>query len=90
MLAFEAEVAVREACGARHGRPRLRREEGRAALQPFAKVEPLRFAAVRDDLTPLPEGQREATFSEALGSAALGRRAMVVNEFELARTREPA
>jgi len=72
------------------GRSPLRREERRAAVQPFAKVEPLRFTAVSDDLTPLPDAQREVTFTEALASAALTRRRMVVNEFELATTKEPA
>ena len=72
------------------GRSPLRREERRATVEPFAKVEPLRFAAVSDDLTPLPNAPRDVTFSEALGSAALARRSMVVNEFELARTKEPA
>ncbi len=72
------------------GRSPLRREERRATVQPFAKVEPLRFAAVTDDLALLPDAKRDVTFSEALGSAALKRRSMVVNDFELARITEPA
>ena len=67
------------------GRSPLRREERRATVQPFAKVEPLRFAAVTDDLALLPDAKRDVTFSEALGSAALKRRSMVVNDFELAK-----
>lgn len=72
------------------GRSPLRREERKATVQPFAKVEPLRFAAVSEDLTPLPSAPREATFAEALGTSARQRRSMVVNEFELARVKEPA
>ena len=72
------------------GRSPLRREERRATVQPFAKVEPLRFAAVTDDLALLPDAKRDVTFSEALSSAALKRRSMVVNDFELARIKEPA
>ena len=72
------------------GRSPLRREERRAAVQPFAKVAPLRFAAVSDDLALLPDAQRDVTFSEALASAALKRRSMVVNDFELAKIKEPA
>jgi hypothetical protein len=72
------------------GRSSLRREERRAAVQPFAKVEPLRFAAVGEDLALLPDAKRDVTFSEALSSAQLKRRSMVVNDFELARVKEPA
>ena len=72
------------------GRSPLRREERRAAVQPFAKVEPLRFAAVTEGLALLPDAKRDVTFSEALSSAALKRRSMVVNEFELAKLQEPA
>jgi hypothetical protein len=72
------------------GRSPLRREERRATVQPFAKVEPLRFAAVSDALALLPDAKRDVTFSEALSSAALKRRSMVVNDFELARIKEPA
>jgi hypothetical protein len=72
------------------GRSPLRREERRAAVQPFAKVEPLRFAAVTDALALLPNAKLDATFSEALSSAQLKRRSMVVNEFELAKIKEPA
>jgi len=71
------------------GRSPLRREERRAAVQPFAKVEPLRFAAVTDALALLPDARPDATFSEALSSAQLKRRSMVVNEFELAKIKEP-
>jgi len=72
------------------GRSPLRREERRATVQPFAKVEALRFAAVTDDLALLPDAKRDVTFSEALSSAALQRRSMVVNDFELAKIKEPA
>ena len=72
------------------GRSPLRREERRAAVQPFAKVEPLRFAAVTDALALLPDAKPDVTFSEALSSAQLKRRSMVVNDFELARIKEPA
>jgi hypothetical protein len=72
------------------GRSPLRREERRATFQPFARVEPLRFAAVSEDLALLPDAKRDVTFSEALSSAALKRGSMVVNEFELAKIREPA
>ena len=72
------------------GRSSLRREERRASIQPFAKVESPRFAAVTDDLALLPDTQRDVSFSEALGSAALRRRSMVVNDFELAKIKEPA
>jgi hypothetical protein len=72
------------------GRSPLRREERRTTIQPFAKLEALRFAAVNEDLTPVPDAEREATFAEALGSSARLRRGMVVNEFELARIKEPA
>ena len=72
------------------GRSALRREERRPVEQAFAKVEPLRFAVVGDDLTPVPDAPRDATFSEALGGATLERRRLVVNEFELARAKEPA
>jgi hypothetical protein len=72
------------------GRSPLRREERRAAMRPFAKVEALRFAAVGDDLALLPDARHDATFSEALSNAQLKRRSMVVNEFELAKIKEPA
>jgi len=72
------------------GRSPLRREERRATVEPFAKVAPLRFAAVTEDLALLPDAKRDVTFSEALSSAALNRRSMVVNEFELAKIEEPA
>jgi len=72
------------------GRSSLRREERRASIQPFAKVESPRFAAVTDDLALLPDAKRDVSFSEALGSAALRRRSMVVNDFELAKIKEPA
>jgi len=72
------------------GRSSLRREERRVNVQPFAKVEPLRFAAVTDGLALLPEAKRDVTFSEALSSAALKRQSMVVNDFELAKIKEPA
>jgi hypothetical protein len=72
------------------GRSSLRREERRAAVQPFVKVEPPRFAAVNKDLALLADAKRDATFSEALSSAMLKRRGMVVNDFELAKIKEPA
>jgi len=72
------------------GRSPLRREERSATVRPFAKVEPLRFAAVTDDLALLSDAKRDVTFSEALSSAALKRRSMVVNDFELAKIEEPA
>jgi len=72
------------------GRSSLRREERRVNVQPFAKVEPLRFAAVTGGLALLPEAKRDVTFSEALSSAALKRQSMVVNDFELAKIKEPA
>jgi hypothetical protein len=72
------------------GRSPLRLEERRLAVQPFAKVESLRFAAVTDALALLPDAKPDVTFSEALSSAQLKRRSMVVNEFELARIKEPA
>src|SRR3954468_382158 len=72
------------------GRSSLRSEERRANVQPFAKVEPLRFAAVTDGLALLPDAKRDVTFSEALSSAALKRHSMVVNDFELAKIKEPA
>ncbi len=43
-----------------------------------------------DDLALLPDAKRDVTFSEALSSAALKRRSMVVNDFELAKVEEPA
>ena len=72
------------------GRSPLRREERSATVRPFAKVEPLRFAAVTDDLALLSDAKRDVTFSEALSSAALKRRSLVVNDFELAKIEEPA
>jgi len=72
------------------GRSSLRREERRGSIQPFAKVESPRFAAVTDDLALLPDAKRDVSFSEALGSATLRRSSMVVNDFELAKIKEPA
>jgi hypothetical protein len=72
------------------GRSPLRREERRTAVQPFAKIEPLRFAAVSEALALLPGAKRDVTFAEALSSAQLKRRSMIVNEFELAKIEEPA
>jgi len=45
---------------------------------------------VTDGLALLPEAKRDVTFSEALSSAALKRQSMVVNDFELAKIKEPA
>jgi hypothetical protein len=72
------------------GRSPLRREERRLAVRPFASVEPLRFTAVTEDFALLPDAERDVTFSEALSSARLKRRTMVVNDFELERFKEPA
>ena len=72
------------------GRSPLRREERRIAVRPFATVEPLRFAAVADDLALLPDANADVTFAEALSSAQLKRRSMVVNDFEVAAIKEPA
>lgn len=70
------------------GRSPLRRER-RAPVRGFAKLEPARFSAVSPDLAPLPESKRDVTFVEALASAGLERRRMVVREFELAETEQP-
>jgi hypothetical protein len=78
---------------ARHGaagRSPLRAEERRLDISPFAKVEPLRFTAVADDLARLPNAKPQASFAEALATAQLQRRGMVVNDFELAKLEEPA
>jgi hypothetical protein len=72
------------------GRSSLRVEERRVGIKPFAKVQPLRFTAVTDDLALLPDAKRDVTFSEALSSAALKRSNLVVNDFELAKIKEPA
>jgi hypothetical protein len=72
------------------GRSPLRREERRLAFQRFARVEPLRFAAVTNELALLPDAKPDVTFSEALSSAQLKRSSMIVNDFELAQTKEPA
>lgn len=72
------------------GRSPLRREERRLVVQRSARVEPLRFAAVTDGLALLPDAKPDVTFSEALGSAQLKRRSLIVNDFELARMKEPA
>jgi hypothetical protein len=71
------------------GRSPLRREE-RAAATPFAKMQPMRFAAVTDDLALLPNAKPDVTFSEALASASFKRQNMVITDFELAKTKEPA
>ncbi len=76
---------------ARHGaagRSVLRRER-RALVQPFARMQPVRFAAVGIDLAPVPDAAPDVTFAEALATATLSRRRMVVREFELASTEEP-
>jgi hypothetical protein len=65
------------------GRSRLRRERP-APAQPFARVDPVRWTAVGEDFALLAETKRQVSFVEALSSASLGRRRMVVREFELA------
>ena len=74
---------------ARHGaagRSPLRRER-RAPARPFARIEPVRWTAVGDDLALLPDGKRDVTFAEALGDARRGLRpqGLVVRDFELAQ-----
>jgi hypothetical protein len=71
------------------GRSVLRRED-RARPVPFVKVAPMRFSAVGEDLALLPNAKRDVTFAEALGSASLKRQSMIVNDFELAKAKEPA
>jgi hypothetical protein len=52
-------------------------------------MQPVRFAAVGIDLAPVPDAAPDVTFAEALATATLSRRRMVVREFELASTEEP-
>jgi hypothetical protein len=47
-------------------------------------VDPVRWTAVGEDFALLAETKRQVSFAEALSSASLGRRRMVVREFELA------
>ncbi|HEX2515336.1 MAG TPA: DUF6603 domain-containing protein [Chloroflexota bacterium] len=75
---------------ARHGaagRSPLRRER-MATARPFARIEPVRWTAVGDDLAPLPDGKRDVTFAEALGDARRGLRpqGLVVRDFELTQS----
>jgi hypothetical protein len=54
-------------------------------VTPFAKIEPARWTAVADGLAPVPEGTRDVTFAEALGTANGHGPRMVVRDFELAQ-----
>jgi hypothetical protein len=66
------------------GRSVLRRDH-RGPVTPFARIEPARWTAVADGLTPVPDSQRDVTFAEALGTANGHGPRMVVRNFELAQ-----
>ena len=76
---------------ARHGaagRSVLRRERP-APVEPFARLEPARFAAVGEDLARLPEAAPASSFVEAIAATGFERRRMVVREFEVESIGEP-